>query len=118
MTLYIKCENDYTTEYYVDKINVNKQYNDDSGLDLIIPDDITIPKRTFATKIYHKIRCQPKDMHGYYLYPRSSISKTTLRLSNSVGIIDAGYRGNLMAVVDNISDEPYQVQKGQRLFQI
>jgi len=52
------------------------------------------------------------------LYPRSSISKTPLRLANSIGIIDSGYRGNIMAAVDNISDEPYQVQKGQRLFQI
>ena len=39
---------------------------------------------------------------GYYLYPRSSIVKTPFRLSNSVGIIDAGYRGEIMAVVDNI----------------
>jgi dUTPase len=39
---------------------------------------------------------------GYYLYPRSSIVKTPFRLANSVGIIDAGYRGEIMAVVDNI----------------
>lgn len=39
---------------------------------------------------------------GYYLYPRSSIVKTPFRMANSVGIIDAGYRGEVMAVVDNI----------------
>lgn len=39
---------------------------------------------------------------GYYLYPRSSIVKTPFRMANSVGIIDAGYRGELMAVIDNI----------------
>ena len=54
----------------------------------------------------------------YYVYPRSSISKTPLRLANSVGIIDSGYRGELMAVVDNISKEDYVVEEGQRLFQI
>ena len=37
---------------------------------------------------------------GFYLYPRSSISKTRMRLANSVGIIDAGYRGELIAAVD------------------
>jgi len=37
---------------------------------------------------------------GYYLYPRSSIVKTCMRLANSVGIIDSGYRGEIMAVVD------------------
>lgn len=55
---------------------------------------------------------------GFYMYPRSSVSKTPLRLSNSVGIIDAGYRGNLGAFVDNISANNYNVEKGTRLFQI
>ena len=38
---------------------------------------------------------------GYYMYPRSSISNTPLRLANSVGIIDSGYRGNLGAKFDH-----------------
>ena len=44
---------------------------------------------------------------GYYMYPRSSLSKTQLRLANSVGIIDAGYRGHLMGMFDvvNIPDD-------------
>jgi len=38
---------------------------------------------------------------GYYMYPRSSTgSKTALRMTNSVGIIDSGYRGNLMGCFD------------------
>ena len=46
---------------------------------------------------------------GYYMYPRSSISKTQLRLANSTGIIDAGYRGHLMGMFDvvNIPDLKY-----------
>jgi dUTPase len=40
---------------------------------------------------------------GYYMYPRSSLSKTELRLANSVGIIDAGYRGNLCGMFDVLS---------------
>jgi len=39
---------------------------------------------------------------GFYLYPRSSISKTRMRLANSVGIIDSGYRGDIIAAVDSI----------------
>ena len=50
--------------------------------------------------------------------PRSSISKTPLRLANSIGLIDGGYRGELMAMCDNVKAEPYTVEKGQRLFQI
>jgi dUTPase len=37
---------------------------------------------------------------GYYMYPRSSISKTPLRLANCTGIIDAGYRGHICGMFD------------------
>jgi dUTP pyrophosphatase len=55
---------------------------------------------------------------SYYLYPRSSISKTGLMLSNGTGIIDAGYRGNIIASFYNTSDEDYIIQAGSRLVQI
>jgi len=56
---------------------------------------------------------------AYYMMPRSSISKTPLRLANSVGIIDAGYRGKLIAAVDNIDKASvYNVAPDTRLFQI
>ena len=96
----------------------------DSGVDLYCPDNILVdPGETkfinlgvacAATKYNHGIY-QPA---AFYLYPRSSLSKTPLRLANSVGIIDSGYRGNIIAAVDNISDEGFLVKKGTRLFQI
>ena len=39
-------------------------------------------------------------------------------MSNSIGLIDGGYRGEIMASVDNISDEDYTIKKKQRLFQL
>ena len=53
---------------------------------------------------------------AFFMLPRSSISKTPLRLANSVGLIDAGYRGTLLAVVD--SWDNYEVVEHTRLFQI
>jgi len=53
---------------------------------------------------------------GFYMYPRSSLSKTKLRLANSVGIIDSGYRGNLIGAFDAQTD--YAVQASDRLVQI
>lgn len=97
----------------------------DSGLDLFIVEDIVIPGKSRSNKIDLQIRCEafpsPSNMGvniSYYLYPRSSISKTPLRLCNSVGIIDAGYRGNIMAFVDNIDEEDYRITAGTRLFQL
>ncbi len=56
---------------------------------------------------------------GYFLYPRSSTgTKTPLRLANSIGIIDAGYRGNYIAAFDNIRTESFKVERLQRLVQI
>lgn len=40
---------------------------------------------------------------GYYTYPRSSLSKTQLRLANCTGIIDAGYRGHLIGMFDVVN---------------
>lgn len=52
------------------------------------------------------------------VFPRSSIHKTQCRLSNSVGVIDAGYRGEIKAVFDTFptSDETYNV--GDRAAQL
>ena len=56
---------------------------------------------------------------GYYLYLRSSTgTKTPLRLANSVGIIDSGYRGNIIAAFDNKNVDNYNVIEGDRLVQI
>ena len=58
---------------------------------------------------------------AYYLYPRSSIIKTPLRLSNSVGIIDRGYSGEIIAVVDNIdhhTSNSFTIRAMERYFQI
>ena len=54
---------------------------------------------------------------AFYLYPRSSISKTGLRLANSVGIIDSGYRGHLLAALDCYQKDE-EITKGMRLVQL
>ena len=45
-------------------------------------------------------------------------AKTPLRLSNSVGIIDSGYRGNIIGIVDNVSEEEYVIEPNSRIFQL
>ena len=89
----------------------------DAGLDLFIIDSLTIPPGETAI-IKSNIACENTDEMPYLLMSRSSISKTPLRQCNSVGLIDAGYRGEIMAAVDNIKDIPYTVEPGQRLFQL
>ena len=108
----------------------------DAGLDLFCVGTVVVPKRAISIKIplgihveahysgeitYRDGEMDSQRLYpaSFYLFPRSSTGlKTPIRLSNSVGIIDAGFRGELMAIVDNISDEPFTLKKGERYFQI
>jgi len=55
---------------------------------------------------------------GYVMlvFPRSSISKKDLILSNSVGVLDSGYRGELFIRFQSMGEEHYEV--GDRIAQI
>ena len=90
--------------------------NDDVGLDVPMQQSIIVPAKATSFKIDLGIKTEPT--HGYTLVPRSSIIKTTIRLSNSIGIIDKKYRGKLMAVVDNIGESEVFLQEGNCYFQI
>lgn len=106
-------------------------YKGDSGIDLYFPNEIIVKAKSTII-IDLEISCEMKEINdtfksasqeffvnrSYYIFPRSSISKTPLRMANSIGIIDAGYRNTLKVAVDNISDFDYTVKRGDRLFQI
>jgi dUTP pyrophosphatase len=112
--LHIKLDDESLDEFYMSS---RANFLSDSGFDLYVPNDVTIAGKS-TVKIDMGIIVEPQFNGGYYLYPRSSISKTPLRLANSVGIIDNGYRGHIMVVVDNISDKEWDVKRGERLFQL
>jgi dUTP pyrophosphatase len=101
----------------------------DSGFDLLVP-DMVLPDHPptvfyFSNQTHfldHRVHCSMTSYHddaptGFYLYPRSSISKTPLSLANSVGIIDAGYRGPMIAAMHCHVDHSYQLDR-DRLVQI
>ncbi len=92
-------------------------HDGDAGLDLFVINEQTISGGE-STLIHLEIACETEEGRPYLLMPRSSIAKTPLRLSNSIGLIDGGYRGEIMAAVDNIKEDAYTVEPGQRLFQL
>ena len=92
-------------------------HDGDSGIDLFVISEQTIEAGE-TTLIHLGIACENTENKPYLLMPRSSIAKTPLRLSNSIGLIDSGYRGEIMAAIDNIKKEDYTVDPGQRLFQL
>lgn len=90
------------------------------GFDLMTPINVQCED---ITSIDYKVKIQSfcvtetkKFPCGMKLYPRSSIIKTPLRLANGVGVIDSGYRGNIMGVFDCF--KPYTAVTGCRLVQL
>lgn len=56
--------------------------------------------------------------YAMLMIPRSSLGlKTSLRQSNSVGLIDSDYRGEIHLVLDNISYKSSEIEVGQRIAQ-
>ena len=114
MNLRIKSLNKNVKEMY---LNHGHFHDGDAGIDLFIVEKQTI-KSGETSLIHLGIACENIEQKPYLLMARSSISKTPLRLCNSIGLIDAGYRGEIMAAVDNIKDVSYTVDVGDRLFQL
>ena len=96
----------------------------DSGFDLFVPSTTVIQPGKIAL-IDMKVRCavyigSELKPSPYCLYPRSSVCKRGIMLANSVGIIDSGYRGNLMGMFDvqQTDNSSYILDKNTRLVQI
>jgi dUTP pyrophosphatase len=104
----------------VSKLDFYKGKNDtngNSGFDLYLPEDTVFPAGK-VTFVDFGISAKTTGGSGFWVLPRSSLSKTPLRLANSMGLIDPSYRGNLIGAFDNTSDTDYTVEKGTRLLQM
>ena len=94
-------------------------HDTDAAADLYAMEDTVLDKHTNGNKIRTGVRIQLPEGWLAMILPRSSIgAKTPLRLSNSVGLIDSGYRGELGVLYDNISDDPYEIKAGDRIAQL
>jgi dUTP pyrophosphatase len=110
---------------YKNQVEIHNQMIDssntpDSGFDLLFPCDNTIPDHCGKLiKLGIKAEMVNTSLINlpFQLYARSSIYKTPLILANNVGIIDSGYRGELMAAFRSFSPN-YTIEKNTRLLQI
>jgi len=122
MKFLLKCKNDIVKSMYESH---STYHEGDSGLDLFITNEITINGgETKLIDLGIKCQLQSKNYfgknkyHSYLMFPRSSISKTPLRLANSVGLCDAGYTGELKAALHNTGKKSFTLKKGDRYVQL
>ena len=82
--------------------------------------DVNNKYSSYSSLIGQGCRAVAVDKEGvpraFWLTPRSSISKTPLRLANSLGLIDGTYRGILKAAFVGIDD--YKITPHERLVQL
>lgn len=91
----------------------------DAAADLYAADTVTLPAHSISTMIRTGVHIGLPEGWVALIWPRSSIGmKTGLRLSNSTGVIDSGYRGQLGVIYDNISDSDYTIKAGDRIAQL
>lgn len=95
-----------------------------AGFDLFIANNVAFSQPINSVFVDLEVQCEMVGADGlstaFYLYPRSSISKTPLMLANHTGIIDSGYRGKMIAAFRCLSPDiaNFVAEKGTRLVQI
>lgn len=93
-------------------------HDTDACADLYALEDMTISAHSLSNIVHTGIRIALPESWVFLIDPRSSIGlKSGLRLSNSIGIVDEDYRGEICVLYDNISDSDYEIKAGDRIAQ-
>lgn len=96
-----------------------------AGFDISSAEDVVIKKKeTYAVSTGLCWDLKHGELGGNltlagFLLPRSGVSKkTNLRMANSVGLIDADYRGEIKVLLQNTGSRPEEIKKGMRIAQL
>ena len=88
----------------------------DAGMDLTITKEIE--NTSFSVSYGFGIAMEIPKGHVGLVFPRSSVRNQDLILSNCVGVIDSGYRGELQATFNKNEGPIEKYQIGDRIAQI
>ncbi len=88
---------------------------EDIGYDLYSVEDIIIPARA-AAGVHTGIAIEFVPTAGGIVKTRSGLAKK--RLLCNAGVIDAGYRGEIIVLLENLGEQPYSISKGDKIAQL
>lgn len=92
-----------------------RAHENDAGADVFSTKDLLLqPGETYKVPLGFGIRI-PNGLAGY-IYPRSSLS--TKGLVCQLPPIDAGYEGQIHAIVTNVSKMNYEIKVGDKIGQL
>ncbi len=95
------------------------QHPGDAGLDLCAIEDVDVAPGTRAM-VPTGVAVAIPEGHAGLVLPRSGLAaRRGLTLANAPGLIDAGYRGQVVCAVVNLDrDEPVRITRGDRIAQL
>lgn len=94
-------------------------HSTDAGADVYAPEDVVIAPQARGQMVDAGFKMAMMPGWEMQVRPRSGLSyKTTMRIANAPGTIDADYRNNVGILIDNFSDEPIQIKAGDRIAQL
>ena len=88
---------------------------EDIGYDLYSREDLTIEAHG-AAGVHTGIAIEFVPAAGGIVKTRSSLARQ--RLMCNAGVIDAGYRGEIIVLMENLGDEPYSIRKSDKIAQL
>jgi len=88
---------------------------EDIGYDLYSSEELSIPARG-AAGVHTGVAIEFVPTAGGIVKTRSGLARK--RLMCNAGVIDAGYRGEVIVLLENLSDEPYSIRKGDKIAQL
>lgn len=92
-----------------------RKHANDAGADVHSTRSLVVQPHS-TTKIPLGFGIELPDGYAAYIFPRSGLSSQGIVCE--LPPIDSGYRGEVHAIVSNISDVPYKVEAGDRIGQL
>lgn len=90
----------------------------DAGMDLYAAKEVVVQSKE-TTIIPTGLKALIPSGYELQIRPRSGMSaKTKIRIANAPGTVDSNYRGEIGIIVDNIGEEEYKIQIGDRIAQM
>lgn len=94
-----------------------RKHEDDAGADVRAAEDVTINPGTIAT-VRTGLHIALPGGYVALFFARSGNGVRGIGFANGVGVIDAGYRGEIKATLINNGVEPFEVRAGDRIGQL
>lgn len=111
---------DNLLKQFVPVVKSNKllfhKHKSDAGWDLESVEDVVVEAKGFAPMIHTGVRVEIPEGYFGLVKERSSMAAKGILVMG--GVIDSGYRGEIMVNLGNISGYDYEIKAGDRIAQL